>query len=1037
MKRCKSCGKILKENQGRKYCDDCSDESGYRRRYGEIVERMAERMSEELGYSRVFAMNLTGNNMKQMPAWARKGESMKKRMIITDIGSTTTKAILLVRENDGYKMYGPVHAPTTVEKPHEDVMRGVMDSLKMLHEKTGQNLLDDSGSEIDPENMYLTTSSAGGGLQILVVGLTVFDSASSAKRASYGAGGVLLDVFAIDDKRSAIEQMLAMHRLFPDIILFSGGIDGGAVSGLVRLGELLSMAEPKAKFGIEEKVPLVFAGNKKAVNIMEAIFKDGFDLNIVPNLRPTMETENLQPACDKIHQLFMDHVMERAPGYSALKKIVSDDIIPTPTGVMKSMQILSESLNTNVMAVDIGGATTDVFSNILGGFYRTVSANYGMSYSIANVMKDASSEMILKLLPKDIPRRYVTNYVGNKMLFPTTYPGCNVQFAIELVTAAQAIRMSKRQHMEMHFNTEQLGILDRLKKTDFDKFTEIVYFGQKQDERRFHERDIEILIGAGGVIAAAPTALHALLMIVDGLYPEGVTEIWRDRHFTTPHLGKLSDIDEDLAKSILLNDCYEKLATVITPLAKKVKTGKKVMTISITGTDIMPKVVVAAGELRYLDNPSREKRIYRVELDKNIYLQDNERNATIESELPVLIDARFGDVTKSSVSELLPLDVKNLKPVEDHFRHDDPENRISEVVENLTIELPYPGDILVKEGDLVRSDTLVGEILYDPPRIFIVSLFNVAELDLSAQSLGEYIQVKEGDKVEMGQNLIDKGKMSILEELKGAMRTYQSPVRGVVERINHEDGTIIMREIQDYSKHPTKYNIAARLGIKPNRIKGYLKKQKGDYIHAGETIAKRILDTKEGRTPMFVNSSTTGTITDVDLEKGVVTVQYIKEPYRRYANLPGKVIEVKEHHSARIQYRGRQFDGVIGFGGEAGAALHWMKSASDFVSGLVNVWSGKLEISMLHDADKRGIAGLIAPGIDFDDINGYLQSPIGVGLTGNENIPFPIVLTEGFGDFRLSDALTRVLRESEGKHCYLNGMTQIRAGVVRPVVVIV
>ena len=956
---------------------------------------------------------------------------MSDRILITDIGSTTTKAILLVRDGGEHRMYGPVHAPTTVEKPFEDVMQGVIDSLDGLQRATDQKLLAESGTEIDRSNLYLTTSSAGGGLQILVVGLTVFDSASSARRASYGAGGVLLDVFAIDDKRSAIEQMIAMQRLFPDIILFSGGIDGGAVSGLIRLGELLSMADPKAKFGSGEKVPLVYAGNKDAQNVMEVIFRKGFDLHVVPNLRPTMQDENLGPACDKIHQLFMDHVMERAPGYSALKTIVGDDIIPTPTGVMKSMQILSETLACNVMAVDIGGATTDIFSSIEDNFYRTVSANYGMSYSIANVMKDATREKLLERLPDTLTDCYVTNYIGNKMLFPTTCPDSEAQFTIERITASLAIDMSKKQHLEMHFNAEQIGFLDRFKNREFDKFTETVYYNQKMNERRFHPRDIGIMIGAGGVLAAAPTPMDALMMIVDGLTPQGITEIWRDRHFTMPHLGKLSDIDEELAKTMLLNECFEKLAMVVTPLARKVKPGKTVMKIEIVETGKRDSFTMSAGQIRFVDNPERKKRSVIIELEKNIFLQDNEHSASFETDLPILFDARFGRIMADDQ------DASDLKPIEEHFRHDDQEGRIVEGENELTIELPYPGEIKVKKGDLVRSETLVGEILYDPPRIYIVNLFDVKELSLDSKTLEKFILVKVGDKVEMGQNLIDKDDVTFMDELRGKTRTYQSPVRGMVERINYDDGTIIMREIQDYSNRPHKIDVAHKLGVKPSQIRSYMKKQKGDFVHSGEMIAKRLVDSQNGKMPMFVQTGTTGSITDIDLKKGTVTIQYNKDPYRRHANLPGEVTEVVEKHSATIRFNGTQFEGVIGFGGESGAPLHWMRNVSDFTAGKINVWNRKLEKDMLSTGGKSGIAGLIAPSIDFDDINSFLHQPIGVGLTGNEHILYPIVITEGFGDFSMPEALSKLLEKSTDKHCYINGMTQIRAGVIRPRVVIV
>ena len=127
------------------------------------------------------------------------------KIIITDIGSTTTKALLLVQDSHNEFNFEAIqNSPTTVEKPFEDVNIGVYNSIRLLERTTNLSLMTTNSS---PENIifeneitYLTTSSAGGGLQILVVGLTLFDSANSAKRAAFGAGGVLLDVFLYSQK---------------------------------------------------------------------------------------------------------------------------------------------------------------------------------------------------------------------------------------------------------------------------------------------------------------------------------------------------------------------------------------------------------------------------------------------------------------------------------------------------------------------------------------------------------------------------------------------------------------------------------------------------------------------------------------------------------------------------------------------------------------------------------------------------------------------------------------------------------------------
>ncbi len=431
------------------------------------------------------------------------------KILITDIGSTTTKAVFIQKEDGKYKLKGLHNEPTTVEKPLEDVKIGIFNSIKNLETKLSFKLLSDNASpdkiKFQNELVFLCTSSAGGGLQILVLGLTLFDSASSAKRAAFGSGGVILDTMAINDNRTPVEKMELFQIIKPDIVLFAGGTDGGNISSIVRMGELLSLAKPSPKFMQNIKTPLIFAGNKDAQSFIKSLFKDYFDLHIVPNLRPTMKKENLPPSQEKIHQLFMDNVMERAPGYKEVKKIVSDKIIPTPLGVIKSLQLISKNLNRNILSTDIGGATTDTYSNISNSYHRTVSANYGLSYSISNVMADTGFENIYRWLPSSHSENYIRNYISNKMLYPTYIPQDDYQLAVEHAVAREAIKMSKNHHMKMHFNIKKIGFLDKLRNTERNRFVEMFYVEKMNQKIKFHQKDIHIIIGAGGVISNPQT----------------------------------------------------------------------------------------------------------------------------------------------------------------------------------------------------------------------------------------------------------------------------------------------------------------------------------------------------------------------------------------------------------------------------------------------------------------------------------------------------------------------------------------------------
>ena len=194
-----------------------------------------------------------------------------KIILATDCGSTTTKAILIQYVEGSYRLTHRGEAPTTVEAPFEDVTRGVLNSILELEELSGHNILDGENI-ISPAkddhgvDIYISTSSAGGGLQMMVGGVVKSMTGESAQRAALGAGAIVMDVLASNDGRLYHEKVQRIRQLRPDMILLSGGIDGGTVTHVVELAEILEAANPKPRLGMNYKLPVIYAGNKKATD---------------------------------------------------------------------------------------------------------------------------------------------------------------------------------------------------------------------------------------------------------------------------------------------------------------------------------------------------------------------------------------------------------------------------------------------------------------------------------------------------------------------------------------------------------------------------------------------------------------------------------------------------------------------------------------------------------------------------------------------------------------------------------------------------
>jgi len=942
-----------------------------------------------------------------------------KLILVTDVGSTTTKALLIAREGDKFRFAGELEVPTTVEKPAEDVKIGVLESVRGLEQKTGTTLLADGKIAIP----YLTTSSAGGGLQILVFGLSALETGRAAQMTAYGAGGVILRTFTIDDQIPAVDKMRLIRELHPDLILMAGGVDGGAISGVVRLAELLSLADPEPKFRLSERIPLVFCGNVDARGFVTRVLEGNFELYITDNIRPSMTELATEPAKRKVHELFMENVMERAPGYAELKNWVAADIMPTPAGVENILRLYGEKLSQNILMVDMGGATTDIFSNIGGAYHRTVAANIGMSYSVSNVLAEVGIERIMRHLPGGFTETEVRDYISGKMLNPTYVPGQACERVLEQAAAIEGINLAWEQHKDMNFKVSRIGRLDRRRlRKDVNKFEELFYLNE---ERYFQLSDIDLIIGAGGVLSHADRVEEVLWMLAEGFRPSGITKLAVDRHFKSPHLGVLAKLDAEVALDLFKGECLQEIGYVVAPVGKL---HPKRLALTIKDARGSKAYALKGGELLYLPQGGE----LEILLEKGLCIRNNLERFELKTSLPVLFDCR-GRGEKLLGVPLACSGIEEFSPAAGTFKTEVRKEaaEISAGTYKIQRRLPYEGEIFVKPGQEVKPDDIIGENRFGPPKLYIIDMQRVVGYDkpLSEEDFLEGLKVKIGDTVKLGQNIFHF-------KPKGALQipyNYQSPIRGIVTGIEQASKMIIMREIQDYDGRPHVVDVAGKLDIKPGHIKAYMKFQEGDFIEIGRIIAQ---NTSQGRF-LVAKATSTGMLKKIDTKKGTVTIQYHITPIPLRSFVSGKVSRVKENLGVEITGQGTTLYGIIGFGGEAsGKILLSSREPDSSAKAKIVVTFNPVDEAFLRKAAEAGVAGLIAPSIHNADWVRFYGEEIGVALTGDEQIPFTLILTEGFGRFAMNERYRSFFEAATGKLASLSGRTQIRAGVTRPTVIV-
>ncbi|MHB8757108.1 MAG: glutamate mutase L [Bacillota bacterium] len=464
------------------------------------------------------------------------GSTAREWLLVTDVGSTTTKTLAFKLVEGHWRLASWVQEPTTVEAPDEDVMIGLTRGLQRLSEICGVNFLtknpNPSGSDRstwspnrDVVQTLLASSSAGGGLGILACGATLANSARAAQRVALGAGGVILDIITPDDGRPLFEKFALINSIRPDMILMAGGVDGGNTSFVLELMDLLNAAHPSAKFGKDFRIPIVYAGNADAAPLVTDSAADCFSVKVVPNIQPTLDTEQLAPAREAIQQLFMEHVMAHAPGYDHLIEWVDAPVLPTPGAVSRLLELAAGRLGRKILAVDIGGATTDVYTSGSEGIVRTVAANVGMSYSAPHVLARAGLKAAARWLPEGLDPTGLETWVASKGVYPSLVPHYQEDLAYEHALARAAINLAVGDH-----------------------------FGQRSVDWP-GLRGFDVVIGSGGVLSHAPLRSQAASILMDALLPASSVELFVDNLFMMPHLGVMSQISPDDALDVLFREC--------------------------------------------------------------------------------------------------------------------------------------------------------------------------------------------------------------------------------------------------------------------------------------------------------------------------------------------------------------------------------------------------------------------------------------------------------------------------------------------------
>ncbi len=358
--------------------------------------------------------------------------------LLIDFGSTCTKVTAV--DVDNRALLGTAYDFTTVST---DVAEGLNAALDKLQMQTGVMNFD----------VRLAGSSAAGGLKMLACGLVPALTAQAARLAALSAGAKVLKTYAFELTDEDAEEIAAIN---PDIFLLTGGTDGGNRAAIVHNAEMLA--------AINNPFTVIVAGNRAAAKqCREILEKSVHPVIVTENVMPTFNQLNITPAQHAIRDVFLERIV-RAKGLSKAQELLDGILMPTPAAVMQALQLLSDGVDGQLgfgelMAVDLGGATTDVYSiasgapgsaaTLLSGLpepyaKRTVEGDIGMRFSARGVVEAAGLVEVARVsgLKEDAIEAILCRIDADKSLLPDTEDFAALDFAL----ATLAIRLGLMRH---------------------------------------------------------------------------------------------------------------------------------------------------------------------------------------------------------------------------------------------------------------------------------------------------------------------------------------------------------------------------------------------------------------------------------------------------------------------------------------------------------------------------------------------------------------------------------------------------------------
>lgn len=488
--------------------------------------------------------------------------SRTSSILAVDFGNVHTRAVLIDVVEGVYRLVSQAETRTTADFPFGDVSIGLRRAIQQISEVTGRSLITPGGEVITPEmpdrsgvDAFMATASTGRPLRTVVVGLVPEISVASGRRAAAGTYVEIVETLDLADRRAEEERLNAIVASRPDLIFITGGTENGAREPVLELARVAQLAVRLLQTG--NKPAVLYAGNGALAPMMQALFGGLTTLFIAPNVRPSLSQEDLEGAQLQLALAFDARQANRGGGYQTVAQMARLGVLPTAQSYSLIVDYLGRSRAANVLAVDVGSATSTLAISLDQRLTTVIRTDIGVGHSAESLRHQVGEAAIERWLPFVPAHLQIQHYTLNKTLRPATIPETLTGVYLEhgllragIQALVEAARPAWAAAMPMTPGLPQ----------------------------------VELIIAAGAALTRTSHPGWTALLLLDALQPTGVNLLRADPHGLVAALGALAHVNPEAVVQVLDSSSLERIGAVFN-LSGQPAAGRTAMTVKITTSD--------------------------------------------------------------------------------------------------------------------------------------------------------------------------------------------------------------------------------------------------------------------------------------------------------------------------------------------------------------------------------------------------------------------------------------------------------------------